>query len=441
MAEVVKFSEARVAAIRARVKAGRVEFQDADLPALRLRVSPTGASWYVFKRIPGGAMTRVLIGKADDIVADKARKLARIEVGKLQQGIDPNATKRKRKADAQRSGLTLAEGLAIYLAERDKLRPATKATYARDLRMTFGDYLDRPLIDLTPERVRDRHKDRKTRPIRAQAKVEHARDRKRITASPSRADGAVRALRAVVNYLRAERDLDLPDVARKITAANGWGKVARRKRSLVGEALPEFVAAVRGLNDDLPPDLTGTQRDLTLLLLCTGLRWTSAAGLRWSEVDFKAKTITIPADRMKGKIEHALPLGPAMMALLQARRALARSAEFVFPGLPKGKLGALKPIGRMSKRFLDKIKNQDDEVITWSPHDLRRTALSVLESLDVSAYALKRIAAHSEKYDVTAGYLAYDVNRLRAPMERLEMIALTGKEAGNIVPMRRKNPA
>src|SRR3546814_6225457 len=101
--------------------------------------------------------------------------------------------------------------------------------------------------------------------------VEHARDRKRITASPSRADGAVRALRAVVNYLRAERDLDLPDVARKINAANGWGKVARRRRALTGEALPEFVAAVRGLGDDLPPDLTGTQRDLTLLLLCTGL--------------------------------------------------------------------------------------------------------------------------------------------------------------------------
>src|SRR3546814_2498087 len=81
--------------------------------------------------------------------------------------------------------MTLAQGLAIYLAERDKLRPATRATYARDLRTTFGDYLDRPLVDLTPERVRDRHKDRKSRPIRAQARVAHARDRKRITASRS----------------------------------------------------------------------------------------------------------------------------------------------------------------------------------------------------------------------------------------------------------------
>src|SRR3546814_20991197 len=78
--------------------------------------------------------------------------------------------------------MTLAQGLAIYLAERDKLRPATKATYARDLRTTFGDYLDRPLVDLTPERVRDRHKDRKSRHLRAQARVEHARARHPITA-------------------------------------------------------------------------------------------------------------------------------------------------------------------------------------------------------------------------------------------------------------------
>src|SRR3546814_4075243 len=52
MAETVKFTEARVAAIRARVKSGRVEFQDEELPALRLRVSPTSAAWSVLKRIP-----------------------------------------------------------------------------------------------------------------------------------------------------------------------------------------------------------------------------------------------------------------------------------------------------------------------------------------------------------------------------------------------------
>src|SRR3546814_1502778 len=133
--------------------------------------------------------------------------------------------------------------------------------------------------------------------------------------------------------------------------------------------------------------------------------WTSAAGLRWPEVDFRAKTITVPADRMKGKVEHTLPLVPEMLAMLRARRDQARSKECVFPGRPKDEKGTMAPIGRLSKRFLDKIKGADEQTITWSPHDLRRTALTILEAMDVSAYALKRIAAHSQQSDVTAGYL------------------------------------
>lgn len=428
----VKFTEARVAALRSEAKRGRVEYQDELVSALWLRVSPTSASWYVIKRIPGGERQRVLLGKADEVSVAAARVEAQKVIGRLMSGQDVQTEKRARKVAATRDSLTLSEGLAIYLAERDKLRPATKATYERDLRTTFGDFWDRPLSELTPERVRDRHKDRKTRDVRAQAKVEKAADRKRIKASPSRADGAVRALRAVVNYLRSERQLDLPDVARRIVATKGWGNVPRRKRALLGDALGEFVASVRALPDDLPPDLTGTQRDLTLFLLCTALRWSSAAGLQWSEVDFKSKTVTIPADRMKGKKEHTLPLGPAMLAMLRHRKAETRSKVYVFPGLPHEKRG-LTPIGRLSTRFLAKIKDADGQPITWSPHDLRRTALSVLESMDVSAYALKRIAAHSQESDVTAGYLADDVHRLRSPMERLETALLSGKKSAHVV--------
>lgn len=438
MAEIVKFTEARVAALRQKVRSGRIEFQDEEVPALRLRVTATAASWSVLKRIPGGPMTRVSLGKADNVSATEARKQAKVKIGELHQGIDPNAVKRQRKAAAHREGLTLGEGLAIYLAERDQLRPATKVTYERDLRTTFGDYWDRPLIDLTPERVRDRHRDRKTRDIRAQAKVETALSRKRIKASPARADGAVRALRAVVNYLRAERGLDLPDVAKRITATKGWGNVARRKRALIGDTLPEFVAAVRSLPEDLPPDLSGTQRDLTLFLLCTALRWTAGAGLEWSEIDFKAKTITIPKERMKGKVAHSLPLGPQMLAMLKQRQKDGRSDRYVFPGLGRDEKGRIvyQPINRLSKRFLDKIKDAEGARITWSPHDLRRTALSLLEAMDVSAYALKAIAAHSQLADVTAGYLTDDVERLRSPMERLEERILGG-QGRKIIPLRR----
>lgn len=99
MAEIVEFTDARAAEIRSRAESGRTEYQDQAVPALRLGMSPTAASWSVLKRIPGGPMARVLIGGADDVAAGEARKLAKIDIGKLQQGIHPDAPKRQRKTD------------------------------------------------------------------------------------------------------------------------------------------------------------------------------------------------------------------------------------------------------------------------------------------------------------------------------------------------------
>lgn len=438
MAEAIKFTEARVAALRQSVKSGRVEFKDAEIPGLLLRVTPSSASWSLVKRLPGSGVTRVSLGKADAVSVTEARKLARIRIGEMHQGVDPNAVKRERKASAQRDSLTLAEGLAIYLAERE-LRPETRRTYERDLRITFGDFLDRPLNQLTPDVVRNRHKDRKTRDVRAQAKVETALARKRVKASPARADGAVRALRAIVNYLRSERGLDLPEVSRRITATKGWGNVARRKRGFIGDAVTEFVTAIRRLPDDLPPDLTGTQRDLSLFLVCTSLRWSAAAGLMWSEVDFKEKTITIPKERMKGKHDHTLPLGPEMMAMLTKRKSASRSAELVFPGLPRkvdGKI-AEKPLSSLSQPFYRKVVGADGSVLIWSPHDLRRTSLTLLKGLGYAESILKEIAAHAQDQDVTDGYLLEDLDLLRSVMEKIERRIFQGAKSAKVIPLRR----
>ena len=45
--------------------------------------------------------------------------------------------------------------------------------------------------------------------------------------------------------------------------------------------------------------------------------------------------------------------------------------------------------------------------------------ITVAESLDISAYALKRLANHKMTNDVTAGYIIGDAERLRAPMQRI----------------------
>lgn len=55
--------------------------------------------------------------------------------------------------------------------------------------------------------------------------------------------------------------------------------------------------------------------------------------------------------------------------------------------------------------------------IHFTVHDLRRTFITIAESLDISAYALKRLMNHKMTNDVTAGYIITDVERLRMPMK------------------------
>lgn len=66
--------------------------------------------------------------------------------------------------------------------------------------------------------------------------------------------------------------------------------------------------------------------------------------------------------------------------------------------------------------------------VNFRLHDLRRTIITIAESLDSPGYALKRFMNHIDPNDVTAGYIASDVGRLRAPMQRITEILVSSVE-------------
>ncbi|USO04386.1 MAG: hypothetical protein H6853_03700 [Rhodospirillales bacterium] len=72
--------------------------------------------------------------------------------------------------------------------------------------------------------------------------------------------------------------------------------------------------------------------------------------------------------------------------------------------------------------------------ISFTCHDLRRTFITIAESLEISAYALKRLINHRVT-DVTGGYIIVDVERLRNPVQKIEAFILEkvngNQEAGN----------
>lgn len=73
-------------------------------------------------------------------------------------------------------------------------------------------------------------------------------------------------------------------------------------------------------------------------------------------------------------------------------------------------------------------KITENSGVPFHLHDLRRTFATVAESLDIPAYALKRLLNHKMRQDVTAGYVIADVERLRTPMQRITDFLLKAAE-------------
>ena len=149
-------------------------------------------------------------------------------------------------------------------------------------------------------------------------------------------------------------------------------------------------------------------RDYFMLVILTGLRRQEAASLRWDQVDLKAKTLRI-ADT-KNNEPHTLPLSTHLRKLLQTRKESA-SSPFVFPA-PSASGHIME-----SRKQIDKVIASSG--IQFTVHDLRRTFITIAESLDIPAYALKRLLNHKMHNDVTAGYIVSDVERLRSPMQKI----------------------
>ena len=61
------------------------------------------------------------------------------------------------------------------------------------------------------------------------------------------------------------------------------------------------------------------------------VRPSEAAGTRWDEIDFENNLWVIPAERMKKKKAHTVPLSPQCINLLETMKAISSKSNYVFP--------------------------------------------------------------------------------------------------------------
>ena len=104
------------------------------------------------------------------------------------------------------------------------------------------------------------------------------------------------------------------------------------------------------------------------------------------------------------------------------RKLLVGASPFIFP--TRSASGHLEEV----KSFCLRVSKRSG--IEFSIHDLRRTFVTIAESLDIPAYTLKRLLNHRSSNDVTGGYIIIDVERLRTPTERIceRLLKITSEE-------------
>jgi integrase len=383
--ELMKINKSNVESAELPVGKDQVFYRDDQLKGFALRVTATGTKSFVVEKNIANKVRRITLGKFGALTAEQARKEAQKIIGQIASGGDPIADKR---ADKMR-GVTLNEVFNDYIQVRKTLKQTTLTNYQQIINKAFDNWGNKPLLSITKDKIAKHHEN---------LGKEHGE---------AYANLAMRVLRALFNFAAGQyedaegRSLIQENPVKRLSQTRAWYRIERRQTFIKSHELAVWYEALNQIQNR-------TLRDYLLLILLSGLRRQEAATLKWEQVDLSAKTMQVLDT--KNHEPHTLPLSDFLFELLKQRKE-DQTNEYVFQGT-----GAAGHIIEPRKQMAHVIKATG---IHFTVHDLRRTFITIAESLDISAYALKRLMNHKMTNDVTAGYIVTDVERLRKPMQSI----------------------
>lgn len=370
---------------------GQVLYRDTILPGFGLRVGARSKVFFAEGQV-NRHTKRVTIGRADVFAPDVARKKALALLGDMAEGVNPNEVKRKAVVEQ----ITLAKAFEDFFEARSHLAPLTVQNYTRTAKLYLKSWRKKPINEITRQMVLKKHQD-----ISAQN-------------GKTTANNVMRHFRSVFNFVAATQDDFPPNPAQILTQARAWHREQRRQTVVSAQDLPMWWKAVLA-----EPDYS---RDFLLMALFTGMRRGELMKLRWENVNLETRLLYLP--KTKNGDPLMLPMSNFLTDLLKERHARATSLDWVFPG--PGKDGHLVE----TKKFLLRVSAGSG--VAFTLHDLRRTFITIAESLDVPYYALKRLLNHRANSDVTGGYIVVDAERLRDPVQRVAEKILKMVENKNV---------
>lgn len=314
------FTADRVAAFQCGPGKQQSMLWDAKTPGLGLRVTAGGARSYIFETRLNAKTLRITIGDVRTWTVGKAQGEATRYKAMTDQGTDPREQRAAQiikadaaRAEAKRQDLKLADVWPVYLAAR-KPRWGERhyqnhvnlaAEGGQEKKRGKGETVAGPLAPLMTLLLSE------LTPAKIAAWLE-----KEAATRPTNAAQSFRILRAFIRWAD-----NVPEyreiVSSQAYSASNVRDVLPKSRtkdgdSLQREQLKDWFAAMRAIPNP-------TIRHYLQGLLLTGARREELAALRWDEVDFQWRSITI-RDKVQGT--RTIPLTPYFSSLLMELKRL-----------------------------------------------------------------------------------------------------------------------
>lgn len=381
-----------------------------DGGGLYLEISPAGGRWWRLKYRFGGKEKRLSLGTYPETPLKLARE-RRDEARKLlADGVDPGAERKadkvRAKLEAERAFQTIA--LAWVHEKSGRWTPATRERVLASLQAdAFPQLGAMPIAE-----IRARH-------VLAMVKAIEARGAGETAAR------VLQRVRAVFRFAVVHEWLDInPTLDVKSEEVLKPRQVTHRAAMPEAE-LPAFLAKLEAYDGDATTALA------MRLLLLTAVRPGELRGARWAEIDMDAASWRIPAERMKMRSEHLVPLSRQALEVLKAMQPISGTDALVFPS-------PFYPGKPLSENTLNSALSRMGYKGIATAHGFRALFSTVANECGHDPDVIERQLAHIERNAVRSAY-----HRSTYVAERVALVQwwadyLDGKRAGKVVPIGRR---
>ena len=358
-----------------------------DGGGLYLQITPAGGKLWRFDYAIDRKRKTLSIGKYPTVSLSEAREAAENARRLIAAGQDPSAAKQQAKQERQAALQNTFEAVAKrwHADNLHRWQPIHAERILADMQKDVFPYIGQiPLPEVSVSDVKN---------VIAAIVARGAN----VTAEKVRQwIGAVYTYAAMLEITDRNPAVPLRGHFEK--------KTTRHMPALPREELAEFYRRL------ILADIDPANKIALLLTMLVFVRNTELRGGQWAEVDFSAAQWVIPAERMKMKRSHTVPLSDWALELLRELHGLTGNTHYLFPS-------RTKTTGFISDATLTRIIERLGYKGIATPHGFRSLASSILNEQGYNPDAIERQLAHEESNRIRAAY-----NRAEYLAERRKMM-------------------